>query len=693
MATFTYNMELSEPGYTPPVADASQNFTAIIKQNDTLILNVEYTGGESSATSVNYINAPSGSTTINDPDPVETGSGISKTFTVTPSSSTDYYARWYFFTSNVTTSAQGSFRILILPSTIGISVQASIEQTSSALAQLSIPTGLEGYLDGSAGTLYTGDSLTTAGTDDRIYWKITLNGTDTPVDLSYFTTRSGYFYGANNGDTVSISPTINCPAGTYNIRIYHMNTTPWYNSGGTSTTGGSSTLLDSASFTVTTLVPLDTDIALTVGGDSTTPIYHTTGGATHPSVTMTGGGSNTIYWITTSSTGSTSLVSRSDVVGRTYVTSSSRTFYGPGGNLTSITDMPAVSASKDYYIWASNGVGENGVYTGDTYKISRPDTSISLFPSETTLAAASTTDVTVNVTGDSSPTQYRLYTNNIPRWVSTYNGGGASTTDFTIFYDDGGVSELPPAGSSYTYFSQARIPTTNGGTGEWVNTNDSFSISRATLNNVPVDFELGGPVTGAALNTNYFSNVITVSGMDTGASQTVNVSGTGSPVYSKNGGAFTSSAGSVTNGDTLQLRVTSSSSSSTTVTGTMTLVSGVSEDSFSVTTAAAAGSGDLTPPGAATYGLEIFGPDGTSTVLSPTKRFGNVKETINIILAPSQTKSYTVAEANGVNTYAVMILSTDTGLIQITKYASSFTATNLSQTEGSIATAAIVLVE
>ncbi|WP_435640760.1 beta strand repeat-containing protein [Micavibrio aeruginosavorus] len=80
-------------------------------------------------------------------------------------------------------------------------------------------------------------------------------------------------------------------------------------------------------------------------------------------------------------------------------------------------------------------------------------------------------------------------------------------------------------------------------------------------------------VTGATLSSLTTSNSITLSGI-TGATP-VSVSGTGSPQISINGGAWTTS-GSITNGQTLQVRLTSSPSNSTTLTATVN-VGGVTD--------------------------------------------------------------------------------------------------------------------
>lgn len=117
--------------------------------------------------------------------------------------------------------------------------------------------------------------------------------------------------------------------------------------------------------------------------------------------------------------------------------------------------------------------------------------------------------------------------------------------------------------------------------------------------------------TGVALNTVITSNTITVSGIN--ASATVSVSG---GAYSINGGAYTSAAGTVDNGDTVNVRLTSSSSLSTTTIATLT-IGGVS-GAFSVTTtgavsytitASAGANGSISPSGSvsvASGGLQSF---------------------------------------------------------------------------------------
>lgn len=92
--------------------------------------------------------------------------------------------------------------------------------------------------------------------------------------------------------------------------------------------------------------------------------------------------------------------------------------------------------------------------------------------------------------------------------------------------------------------------------------------------------------TGVPLSTAITSNTITVSGINYPTA--ISVSG---GKYSKNGGAFTSTSGSVVNGDSVQVQQTSSSSYNTTTNAVLTI--GGVKDTFSVTTLAS--SSDTTP--------------------------------------------------------------------------------------------------
>jgi hypothetical protein len=88
-------------------------------------------------------------------------------------------------------------------------------------------------------------------------------------------------------------------------------------------------------------------------------------------------------------------------------------------------------------------------------------------------------------------------------------------------------------------------------------------------------------VTGADAATVYTSNTITVAGLGASASGAVSITG---GTYKKNAGSYVSTPGTVVNGDTVTVRVTSSASASTAVSAVLT-IGGVS-DTYTVTTAA-----------------------------------------------------------------------------------------------------------
>lgn len=104
---------------------------------------------------------------------------------------------------------------------------------------------------------------------------------------------------------------------------------------------------------------------------------------------------------------------------------------------------------------------------------------------------------------------------------------------------------------------------------------------------------------GVELGSTITSNPITVTGINTAS--TISVSG---GTYSIDGGVYTSATGSVTNGQTVTVRHTSSASNNTNTSTTLT-VGGVS-DVFTSTTLGAASSG--------LYGLQIFDEFGNITL-------------------------------------------------------------------------------
>jgi hypothetical protein len=156
--------------------------------------------------------------------------------------------------------------------------------------------------------------------------------------------------------------------------------------------------------------------------------------------------------------------------------------------------------------------------------------------------------------------------------------------------------------------------------------------------------------TGVATSTLISSNTINITGIT--GSVSVSISGDGSPEFSINGGGWTTS-GAITNGQSLQLRLTSNAANSTMNSATVTV--GTGSDQWDVTTAGAdpcAGSpspGDVCADGSVYAGLS---PDGnvkmyTTAADASSGTFWNNGNSSGYVTT-SQT-SATTGEANTTN--------------------------------------------
>ena len=265
MAIFNYYLEVDDVpantyGYHPPIADASSNYTVIIKTGDTVNIRTVYTGSNTAdAGEIRYIAAPNNDTGLNDPD--ATGSpGLDTTWTLTATDNTDYYARWFWYTevkpgltSPIIPHAQLSARLLILPDAFGFTgLPNYIGPGGVEDIEITMPEDLEPFLDG---TYNTGDYDGPVGGPEKFYWKITTDANATQLaPINSFERRNGILTGPKNGTTINIRPSQSCPLATYYLSLYHFNTTPQFVNGSAtpSTTGGQVTLIQTSSFTVAT---------------------------------------------------------------------------------------------------------------------------------------------------------------------------------------------------------------------------------------------------------------------------------------------------------------------------------------------------------------------------------------------------------------------------------------------------------
>tara|TARA_B100001250_G_scaffold368786_1_gene351735 strand:- start:5252 stop:5752 length:501 start_codon:yes stop_codon:yes gene_type:complete len=126
-------------------------------------------------------------------------------------------------------------------------------------------------------------------------------------------------------------------------------------------------------------------------------------------------------------------------------------------------------------------------------------------------------------------------------------------------------------------FAAVTIAACGGGGG----TSGTASTPAATpTDDVPNQFTLTDQ-TGVARNASITSAAITIAGIDKASA--ISISGAGA-TYSIAGGAYTASSGTVTNGQAVTVRHTSSQLASTAVNSTLTI--GTISDTFTSTTAA-----------------------------------------------------------------------------------------------------------
>ena len=546
--------------------------------------------------------------------------------------------------------------------TIVASDTFTINDTSTTPASTYSVTAPASINEGSAGTMNVSTTNVSNGT--TLYWTVTPSGD--------FGTSSGNFTINSNAGSFTVTPTADSTTegsetGTIQIR--------------TGSTSG--TIVASDTFTIndTSTTPAGPGLGVTIDSYTSNPTRYNNNGTTYTTATTTvvatsaythGLGncaSNTRYWAsyTSGASGDTATYSTISPIGRTYNTFTDRTLAGMSGSSTSIA-LPSSYGGSRVYIWAdlaNTTVTSTSTMTctGASYYIEYPDDAISLTPSTTSISGTSTANVTVNVTGDTSGTQYRLYTSNINRWVSTYNGGGSSTTDFTISYDEAssgqpgtGFTELPTTGNTYTYFSQCRVTAgvndgaNSGGGALWINTGNSFTVTRSNLDTQPKSFELGNPVTvvtGVTAN----SATITIEEMDTGASASYSITNTSYSRVSKNGGTFSTSSGTVVNGDTLQVQVDASTTSGVTRSTTLSVGSPSTSDSFSVTSTTGGGGGGTSGGGGTgSYGLRVNDTDGSTFIMGSAERFSSVLALQSISLTSSNPSDDIPASMSGVST-------------------------------------------
>jgi len=145
------------------------------------------------------------------------------------------------------------------------------------------------------------------------------------------------------------------------------------------------------------------------------------------------------------------------------------------------------------------------------------------------------------------------------------------------------------------------------------------TFTKTAADTQPDSFSLGSDQTNLETGQEFTTSQFTVSGINAAAS--ISVSGGGSPQFSIGGGSFTNSSTTVTNGQTVRLRMYTSGSYSTAVTGTLN-IGGVT-DSLTLTTKADPGGSTQGASGTSDYGVKVVNSS-SNEIFGPNSKVGNI---------------------------------------------------------------------
>lgn len=348
---------------------------------------------------------------------------------------------------------------------------------------------------------------------------------------------------------------------------------------------------------------------------------HTVTDGTSRSATVTvGTGSDTWNVITQDDT--PAAFSFTDVTNQavnTVITSNTLTITGIGGNPTAVsvtgTGSPQISINAG--AWTTSGT----ILAGQTLAVRLTSAGTSSTARSATVTVGNTSDTwsVTTIPQDSTPNAFdftnltnQLFSTLVTSNVVTISGIGPDPVSVSI--SGGGSPQLSIAGGAWgtsgTITSgqtlQLRMTTSNASVTTLTATvtvgtvSDAWATTTQVQDDAPNAFSFTS-VTGQALAATITSNTVTVTGIGP-APTPVSVTGAGSPQVSINGGAWVTS-GSISNGQTLAVRLTTPGTELTARSATVT-VGTYSAPAWSVTTAdVVAGSQSYTTAG--TYSFSV----------------------------------------------------------------------------------------
>ncbi|MDP2994665.1 MAG: hypothetical protein Q8N46_06030 [Anaerolineales bacterium] len=255
------------------------------------------------------------------------------------------------------------------------------------------------------------------------------------------------------------------------------------------------------------------------------------------------------------------------------------TSFAMTANVAASVNISGLTASTDYRIYfvakdAANNV-QAAVQSVAVTTIAAPDTTAPSTTAAPSVSSTTETGTTLSVTINETGTGYYLVqpaaaaaptvaavqasssfamTANVAASVNI--SGLSASTDYRIYFVAKDAANNVQAAVQSVAFSTLAAPDT---------TSDAFSFT---------------DLSNQALSTQVESNAITVAGINAAAA--ISISG---GEYQINGGSWTSAAGTVTNGQTVKVRHTTSASNSTATNTTLT-IGGVADTFTSVTAAA-----------------------------------------------------------------------------------------------------------
>jgi hypothetical protein len=364
-----------------------------------------------------------------------------------------------------------------------------------------------------------------------------------------------------------------------------------------------------STFTLNRLQAADGTVSITV--PNTTLAASDTANQT---ISLAGGNNNTQYRIrVTASTGGPSV---NAVVGESIPTGTTTSF-----SLIPLTnELPTAGNSVDYIVeyrevGTSTYLAASGTNTTFTInRLSNADGTVSINPGTTQFYNNPGGFSTVNLSQGNSNTEYRLIvtasTTNLPSVGTVVDTD--TPTGTTASFSINPNTEKPSIGERVTYQVQFRESGSSSAFSNCTGTNTTFTM--ATLNADALALTDGVSPNNRSTSTPYDSISKTANGIAT--TQTFSISGTGA-AFSVNGGTMDTNNKSVSEGDTIVVRLTTASTYSTSRTATLGFPGLTSNTkTWTLTTGVDGGSdndgGDSGAGG--TYGLEIYNSSGNSLV-------------------------------------------------------------------------------